>query len=218
MVYLLKYDIPELTDISDDMFGRLVGMVDSHRATETKRVKNNKARAAALGAGLLLQYAMSEWLSGVRDNSYVEINAESPLSLLGPINDFEFTIGDQGKPYFKDKDLPYFNISHAGSYVAIAISDKEVGIDIQDKRKQKEKDLAKRFYSKREHASVKADSTGDMFYRLWTRKEALGKCTGDGVRPYLDTDVLELNKGELAKYEWNEKRVYDCFLCVCKRK
>ena len=44
-----------------------------------------------------------------------------------------------GKLYFKNPDMPYFNISHSGNYVACVFDENEVGLDIQKIKRIPEK-------------------------------------------------------------------------------
>ncbi len=221
MIYLLKVDIPELLPQSGEEPLRVLKAIDSFRAKTAERmIKNPKGRAACMGAGLLLQKAVRDYAE--TKNEIGSICIETPrMDELMPEGaesvDFRYRFGEQGKPYFEDGQLPFFNISHAGGYVAVAVSDTEVGIDIQNIRNNREKDMAERFFSPRESAAVKEDPERRVFYRLWARKEALGKCTGEGVRPYLDTDVYELDSFGLSDYEWFEKIIgEDLYLCVCR--
>ena len=223
MIYLLKVDIPELLSPSGEEFLRVLKAIDPGRAKTAKGMeKNPRGRAACIGAGLLIQYAVRFYgktmneSGGYKDGCVKEVTI-GDLLCSDEVMDLKYRIGEQGKPYFADDSLPFFNISHAGGMVALAVSDTEVGIDIQDKRKTREIDMAERFFSERESRAVREDETGDVFYRLWSRKEALGKCTGEGVRPYLDTDVYDLNAPHLSQYEWTEKKLPDgMHLCVCR--
>ena len=220
MIYLLKVDMPELLSQSGEEPLRILKAIDPARAKTADGMKKNpKGRAACIGAGLLLQKAVKDHNAGISDGdgfSVREIGLDELLTGDDAL-DLKYRIGEQGKPYFMDKTLPFFNISHAGGYVALALSDTEVGIDIQNRRNNRETDMAERFFSERESKAVKDDPDRDIFYKLWSRKEALGKCTGEGVRPYLDTDVYELDTPELSKYEWYEEMVGDeIHLCVCR--
>ena len=79
-----------------------------------------------------------------------------------------------------DKGL-YFNVSHSGDYVALALSDKEVGCDIQEIRPYSPR-VAKRNYSERETQFIEDSENKDKsFIRLWALKESILKFTGQGI-------------------------------------
>lgn len=84
-----------------------------------------------------------------------------------------------GKP-LADNGI-FFNISHSGNYVIFAMSDCEVGCDIQQIDYIKSESAAKIVFCKNEMQMLSdaADKLG-MFYRLWTKKESLLKCIGKG--------------------------------------
>lgn len=92
-----------------------------------------------------------------------------------------------GKPFFEDYPDFYFNISHSENLIAVAVADSPVGVDIEKKRDANLK-IAQRFFSEREKDFVK-DS--DSFFYVWTRKEALLKKTGEGLKDISKAQVLE---------------------------
>lgn len=103
--------------------------------------------------------------------------------------DIIFEAGHNGKPRMKtvENKALYFNISHSGDYVLIAIGDQETGVDVEktDKKVHLE-EIMNIGFSKVEIAFVEtSDNPADSFYRLWTRKEALLKATSLGIDDYL---------------------------------
>lgn len=233
-VYLLKID--NLIENSDNekAISRVDGLLDDNRLAALKRMSNNpKGAAMARGAGILLQYAATCILKGeldfasdecqcpVKELSVKELSITELLAYVKERINMSYKKGPSDKPYWTDERLPYFNISHSGDYVAIAISKSEVGIDLQKsvstgKIPDKEIDMAKRFFSEHESELVSMDK--QMFYKLWARKEALGKCDGIGVRPYLDKDLSDFSRGIGAGYQWYEQTMDEYSLCVCVAK
>lgn len=94
----------------------------------------------------------------------------------------------EGKPYFNDLPLR-FSVSHSHGRVILAVSEREIGADIQFMA-QRLTDIAKRYFTKAECDYVGGDLT--RFYEIWTKKEAYGKWKGCGLHGVLDVDVSEL--------------------------
>lgn len=97
----------------------------------------------------------------------------------------------KGKPYLKDHDV-YFNISHTNGAIAIAFSESETGVDIEHVRPTDTK-IANRFFCESEAAFLeKVENKNAEFLKMWTRKEAYIKMTGEGISAGLNTfDTLE---------------------------
>lgn len=94
--------------------------------------------------------------------------------------DLEVAFTETGKPYFKEAAL-FFSISHSKDLCAAIISDRPAGIDIECCRDEYSAHLIERSLSKNEKALFDGD-----FTRLWCRKEAVAKMTGDGITVYPD--------------------------------
>ena len=86
---------------------------------------------------------------------------------------------EMGKPYFKELPL-YFNVSHSGVYLAIAVSERPVGIDIQEPKNIKN-GMFKKVVQSEEQKLIGSDKQRD-FLRLWTLKESFVKAEGKGLR------------------------------------
>ncbi len=85
------------------------------------------------------------------------------------------------KPYFKDYKNYHYSISHSNSYVGFVMSEKEVGLDIEQRVKRDFKALN---YVAREEEIEEAKELDDK-YALWTFKEAYAKLTKKGIGSYL---------------------------------
>lgn len=96
-----------------------------------------------------------------------------------------FTPGINMKPVLKlDHDITvHFNLSHAGDYILIAVSDSPVGIDIEryetDLNINEIMEIA--FSEKEIRYLNRQTSPNKTFFKLWTRKEALLKATSKGL-------------------------------------
>jgi 4'-phosphopantetheinyl transferase len=96
-----------------------------------------------------------------------------------------FVSGPYGKPALLDEAL-YFNISHTADSLLIAVANfPDIGIDIEAVKLRRNFDsLAQRCFSEREYrgwCGLPAEMQAEVFYRLWTKKEAFVKAVGRGI-------------------------------------
>lgn len=167
-------------------------LVDENRRQRVLKMKQPKAIAAGVGAGVLLQLAVQTVL--MEENTLYSLTPSQVLERLHTSIPLEFTYGPGGKPYLKNYPI-YFNLSHSGDYVVCAVSEQEVGVDIQEHRKENVERLAKRFFSPRETDVLRAckpEEREALFFDLWAKKEAYGKYTGKGITDSIEEDMLEM--------------------------
>ncbi|MBF8150480.1 4'-phosphopantetheinyl transferase superfamily protein [Winogradskyella sp. F6397] len=94
-----------------------------------------------------------------------------------------FEKNDNHKPYFPSDKSLFFNVSHAGEYALIAIGPCELGVDIEYINPQFEYEEILPTVFSTEEINFINDSEDERhdFYKLWTRKEAIVKATGQGI-------------------------------------
>lgn len=96
--------------------------------------------------------------------------------------------GKFGKPYLKDYSGTHFSISHSGRFVACAVCDRPVGVDIQEIIAYRP-DVAKRICSHEELKRIEAnDDPAAEFTKIWAMKEAKVKAMGTGIWDNLQDD------------------------------
>ncbi|MCL2419459.1 MAG: 4'-phosphopantetheinyl transferase superfamily protein, partial [Conexibacteraceae bacterium] len=110
--------------------------------------------------------------------------------LNAPPDSIEIETTPEGKPYLPTAEL-HFNLSHSRDLALVAVSKQApVGIDLERPRHFRAPDrLARRICSEREyatlvrlgHLSVAAPEAQEQLLRLWVRKEAVLKGTGEGI-------------------------------------
>lgn len=120
-------------------------------------------------------------------------------------------MGEHGKPYIPALPQFHYNVSHSGRFVVLAASypddykitpqaPAEVGVDIQERRPVRGgiAATAQRFYTREEAlmlASLSDEQTASMqeelFYQLWSIKEAYLKCIGVGLTGGMNTFTIE---------------------------
>ena len=223
----------------EQLLCRACEKLDTERKKRAQRIKSKEAKAQSVGAGLLLQYVLQK-ISGqdylVQDkcvpgkHTSVEFACGEPESVLQPcLEEFnieellkelqspveiDYTYGRLGKPYFKN--LPcYFSLSHSGEYVFCAVSDGEIGADIQECKPLKNYRMEKRYFTEWEQqllAGKTEEERQKIFYRLWTKKEAYGKLTGDGIGDAVGLDTQELSENVLWE-EWQLQNDYSITVC-----
>ena len=85
---------------------------------------------------------------------------------------------ENGKPYAEEG---CFSISHSGDLVVCALSECAVGVDVEQIRAVPEK-VAQRYFSEGErHLLQRSRGRKNVFWRIWTGKEALCKLSGEGL-------------------------------------
>lgn len=113
-----------------------------------------------------------------------------------------------GKPELTNDSGTYFNISHSGEWVAVGISSKPIGVDIQ-KVDKIDLSIAERCFSKNENEYIlllPLNERKDAFFKLWTLKEAFIKAKGMGLYMPLDSFTIEiLNNKPVLHSNKNEK-------------
>lgn len=119
----------------------------------------------------------------------------------------EFAYTEYGKPYLLNFPNVHFNISHSGEYVACAVSDKPIGVDIQKIGKYNS-DVAKRVCNEKELVQIENSlNKASEFIKLWTQKEAVLKMHGTGIA---SGDI----KNCLDNHDIQSERVEDYWISV----
>lgn len=95
--------------------------------------------------------------------------------------DLTFYLNKYNKPYIKNKNI-YFNISHSYNYVAVAISNKEIGIDIE-KIRPTNINTINYFATDNEIKYILEDKTKitRRLFTIYTLKEAYFKMKGTNL-------------------------------------
>ena len=156
-----------------------------------------------------------------------EVLLKYALQKDGVIFPKEVLADKNGKPYI---DGIFFNISHSNEYVAVAISDKEVGCDIE-KITDINSDIAKRYFSPKEYEKIIACESEEekkiLFFRLWTLKESFLKAIGLGLNQPLNSFTINFEKEitvtqnitekDYSFYEYNGIKDYSLSICTLQK-
>ncbi len=83
----------------------------------------------------------------------------------------DYALTENGKPFFSDGRV-FFSLAHCGNYAVCAVSETDIGVDIELERNNSAR-LAQRFFSSEEAEMVaNSHSPDEEFCRLWTLKES----------------------------------------------
>jgi 4'-phosphopantetheinyl transferase len=114
--------------------------------------------------------------------------------------DWEFSIAEHGKPAISSPSSSLaFNVSHSEGWIVCAVSvGMELGVDLQfcdpDRKVGR---LARRFFSEAEAVTLSRRSDSEqreLFYDLWTLKEARTKAAGGAIAAGLGRYGFDLSK------------------------
>ena len=84
-----------------------------------------------------------------------------------------------GKPYLNDSNI-YISLTHSNEYVGCAISDKPVGIDIEQIKPVKDSVIGR--VCSNEEINYLTKNGRDEFFKLWTLKEAYIKAVSNSLK------------------------------------
>ena len=103
----------------------------------------------------------------------------------------EFKIGKYGKAYICNYEDIYFNLSHSKKIVSCAISNKEIGVDVEYNDPTIDLNIAKSYFYNSEYENImKSDNPSNEFFKYWVLKESYMKYTGLGFN--LDLNSFEI--------------------------
>ena len=116
-----------------------------------------------------------------------------------------FAYGPQGKPSLTDSQC-FFNLAHCDALAVLAVSDHELGIDVELDRDGFANDtIAERFFAPAEILFLRALPPHEQraaFFRCWTRKEAYLKALGGGLSIPLDDFTVDFSVDGPARIVW----------------
>ena len=178
-IIIRHLEIPGTAGFSE--MSRYLAFISPERRARIEKFRFEKERLTSLFAELLLRMMLSE---------YMDLTEA----------DIQFCVGEHGKPFLAQRkgagsghgaDVQ-FSLSHSGRQVAAAVCRQAVGLDLEILRPG-DPGIADRFFLPEEAAYIReAEDRNIAFFRIWTRKEAYIKKTGEGLsRDLRSFSVLE---------------------------
>lgn len=194
-IYIADVDCLE----DEKLFSEAYRFVSPERREKVGRLRHARDKRLSLGAGALAGIALEKAGIAGRGIEY----------------------GENGKPFVKGESGLFISISHSGSVATCAISNADVGCDVE-KIKSADERIAKRFFSPEENGFINsAEDPDGAFYRIWTRKESFLKATGLGftvpAKDFSTTDGVvrtELFPGVWRVADTDTYAGYAAALCV----
>lgn len=186
---LCLYLFDHLRLVQESTLSRLFHLMPAERRERAEKCRFATDRClSAISYGLLL-YALRE-----------------AHGLSGPVS---FEYGQDGKPFLRENREINFNLSHCRLGAVCAIASDSVGVDIQDIQAP-DYAAVHRFCNEREHRDIlRAEDPSLEYTRLWTRKEALAKQSGQGLGGDLPNLLVDNARSErpvrLKTWAWPER-------------
>lgn len=169
MIKLYRININNWDDPLENK--ELLNQIDEIRRKKVMRYHMPDDRKRSLAAGIIIKHILNE--NGISENS--------------------LSYSKNGKPL---ADGLFFNVSHSGDYVVGAVSDCEVGCDIE-KISSAPMKVAQHYFSPAESEYINSEPDKDRaFFTIWTLKESYMKMTGQGLGLALDSfEILKTVNG-----------------------
>lgn len=174
---------------SDEALHKAYASLSPSRKTHIDRLRQQEDQRRSLAAELLVQSTLQQHYGITRACVHRKPN---------------------GQPYLEGCDL-HISISHSGSMVACAVSERPIGIDIEQIRPvnlklcrhfcvDAEKNYLLRSQPEPEDPECHDPEILDRFFEIWTAKEAYFKKCGTGITDLKSVNILEL-KREMHKLD-----------------
>lgn len=179
----------------DGIFENQLALVDGQRREKVNALALREKKNASLAAGVILPLALKK---------------------CGIAGEVKIENGMWEKPRLVSPKGVFYNLSHSGEWTVAAISDNEVGVDIQQV-KPVDMRLAKRFFTEEEWLRIEGagDGATELFYRFWTVKEAYLKALGTGLSRPLNSFTVRFTQGgaKISDGECGEEWLVSEFNC-----
>jgi len=140
-------------------------------------------------------------------NIYIYSNLISNEDIINDIlkqfdNNVSLEHDKNGKPYLLNSNM-FISFSDSDDYKVVGISDIDIGIDIEHIKEHNYQRVVNKMFSKEKTLINNLDD----FINYWTKKEAISKLEGLGLK-------LNFNKIDLSKYQIITNKINDYYLSI----
>ena len=183
------YVFDDFKNLSKHNLQNYVNIMPIERIKKYNQYSSNKNKLNCLVSYLLLWFALKQ-------NHLIESHPS-------------FTYGANQKPYIKQNSNIFFNISHTNGCVTCAISNSEIGVDIE-KIRPINLNISKKICTPSEQKLFdKSSNKSNFLLTIWTKKESYVKCKGMGYSYGLkNVDTTKIRSFKLRKYK-------DYYISIC---
>lgn len=158
-------------DVSQLDINRARSYVSKERVKKSDEFRYPKDKKLSIGAEILLNHVLSK------------------IGIYNPI----FGTDKYGKLFLKNDSHVHFNLSHSENYVACAVSDSPVGVDIEHIHNI-DLNIAKNYFFGSEYEYIMNNNDKNRtFFKLWVLKESYMKMIGLGFRLALDEFTIVID-------------------------
>ena len=182
-MFELEYIIKNINDFNKDDINNFYDKIPKLKKDKINKLKNYDSKVRSIIGEMVLKELL------VKNNvSY---------------NSLDYYINEYGKPYLKDNNI-FFNISHSFDYVITAISNNEIGIDIEKVRETPIKTI-NQFATEKEKEYILSSNKNieERIFKIFTLKEAYFKRLGTNLNNILEVEFIIKND----KIYCNDKKV-----------
>lgn len=183
MVWKINNNCQIFIEKTDSIAGRRKEIIPHVSAYYVDKYTTISEKGVKTGSNRLCGTANQELLAGYMLYKYLGISSDEQL-----------VRNEHGKPEIADGET-FFNLAHSGPYVVLAISDRPVGVDIEQTKRMSFK-VAKRIMRKEQLDKLEGfENESEAFQielaKYWTQYEAIMKLVGTGFSGELDDRTME---------------------------
>lgn len=191
--------ISDINNVSSADIEKWLNEASSEKQEEFSRIKVESKRNERIVADHLKRTAIAD---------YCNVAPEC----------IEFGVTEKGKPFAMNLPV-HFNISHSNGLVVCAVSNNEIGIDIEKIRTVNPR-TAKKFACPDELEYIGTHENG--FFEIWTLKEAYFKCIGSGLGSDIKNVCFKINENGIIcsaeGYVFSFVDIKDGYICsICTK-
>jgi 4'-phosphopantetheinyl transferase len=194
----MKIYLININDVTEKELNHWFDSMSDSRKAEVRNIKNKSKYVSKIISDHICRKSVSEFC-GIPENKIV------------------FSKNEYGTPFANGINA-HFSVSHSGELVICAVSENEIGIDIEKKREIRP-DISKKFATDSENEYIGNDT--DRLFEIWTLKEAYFKCIGTGLGADIknvtfdvDGDKIRCSESGFACSFENLHKDYICSVCI----